>query len=1265
MDSTYLENETETPVSASERRIRIMIDATPLCCELWDASFNIIDCNAESVKFFGAKDKQSIINGIYNYSPEFQPDGQHSEEKSAILLKKAFDEGRCTFNWMHQMLDGTPLPVEVTLVRMNYRDEYVVAAYSRDMREHNRMMASIEQRNQYLNTLNDLSATLLEAGDENFESNIYQAMGMLAKAVDVDRVRVWENNIVEGELYCTMLYEWSDEITSLQSFENTENISYRDSIPGWVDVLSRGECINSPLSNMAPTIQSQLTQRGIKSILVVPVFIHDEFWGFIGFDDCHKERDFSDNQEMILRSASRMIANALIRNSMTQKIRRSAVQIETVVANHPCVICCVNSDEKITLFNGMYLDRLGLNSSKFIGRSLEETGDNPFYMKIVGSIRKTFIAGAQDYITKHENIIYHFRTTPVYDDSGSITDVIASIDDITEIAMFTSVLENLLNSINSMIYVNVPHTGEILFMNDYMKSHFDIEGDVTGQICYKVFQENQDGRCVHCPCIELDNEPDRIIEWEKHNTLTGSVCHNMDRYIQWPDGRTVHLQHSVDITELVLAKELAEQGSRAKSGFLAKMSHEIRTPMNAIIGMTELALREDISDTVREQAIAIKHASSNLLTIINDVLDFSKIETGRFEIVPANYSVSSLMNDVVSIIRMRVLDSQIRFAVNIDCNIPGTLFGDEARIRQVLINVLGNAVKYTEKGYISFIVKGEFVDESTINITYEVKDSGRGIKQEDVDRLFEDFTQFDMEKNRGIEGVGLGLAITHNIVKTMSGIINVQSDYGVGSTFTITIPQKFHDRENLASVNYPGNKSVLLYERREVHANSIIHTVDNLGVHAAHVKSDSELYRKLSSRSYDFIFTSYALYKKNKEIISRFGGDSKIVTLTEFGEVVPENDLNVLAMPVYCVSIANIINGASDSFSYDVSKESVVRFTAPNARVLIVDDINTNLKVAQGLLLPYCMHVELCKSGAEAIESIQSKDYDLVLMDHKMPEMDGIEATLRIRKMGAVDSYFSNVPIVALTANAVSGTKEIFLENGFDDFLAKPIDTVLLNLILERWIPKSKQEDFSPDQNLPGDTNYLRIEGIDFEAGVLKSGGTTELYLETLAAFYADVSSRIKEIGICLEKGDIPLFTTYVHGLKSAAMIIGATDLSESSKALEIAGNAGDLAYIETHTSKFLSALENLLGDIGTVLKSAKSKESSFSSEALTMMLSEMKTALGAFDAGAMNYTLGKLLELTQGRDVNAVVKKISDSILMGEYDEAAVLVDAIEQEHK
>jgi CheY-like chemotaxis protein len=604
-------------------------------------------------------------------------------------------------------------------------------------------------------------------------------------------------------------------------------------------------------------------------------------------------------------------------------------------------------------------------------------------------------------------------------------------------------------------------------------------------------------------------------------------------------------------------------------------------------------------------------------------------------------------------------------------------------------------------------ITGEDTDTITLNIT--VEDTGRGIRKDDVSKLFREFVQLDMESNKGIEGTGLGLAITYSLIKAMDGDIIVDSEYGKGSTFVITLPQKFNSPEKLAQIENPGEKRVIVYERREIYAKSIAESMENFGLDCTLVASDTELYKKLSRDTCDFIFISFPLLERNKDTIEKFGKSAKTVVLADFGESVPDRALSVLAMPVHAISIANILNGITQSFTYRNSDETIVKFTAPEARVLIVDDVSTNLKVASGLLSPYKMQIDLCRSGAQAIEMVTASNsnsgkpedrYDLVFMDHMMPEMDGEEATLRIRKLQG--EYYQNLPVIALTANAVSDAVEI-MSSTFDDFLLKPIDTVKMNSILEQWIPQEKQKKIvyrniifdnanTGDAQITeraelaeltkltesiestestglnqskelkelkeaGQIQQIEIPGINTVKGIAMTGGNLENYLQTLAIFYKDGQEKISEITKCLEAGNMRDYTIYVHALKSASASIGAAEISASAKLLEEAGNQGDSDFINTHNHKFLSDLETLLNNINAALLSANTgMKTTEITENLKAELYKLKNAVDIFDSSAMD----KAVKIIRKEYSGEVIEEIMQNILIGAYEEAILLIDSV-----
>jgi len=719
------------------------------------------------------------------------------------------------------------------------------------------------------------------------------------------------------------------------------------------------------------------------------------------------------------------------------------------------------------------------------------------------------------------------------------------------------------------------------------------------------------------------------------------------------------------------ARELAEQSSRSKSNFLAKMSHEIRTPMNAILGMTDLALRENLSHVVENHILTIKHAGMTLLSIINDILDFSKIEAGKLDIIPIDYLFSSLANDVINIIKTKVFESRLRFTAFLDSNIPDALFGDPIRIRQIMLNLLSNAVKYTENGFISLSMRGESITDNLVNIIIEVVDSGKGIKQEELDKLFTEFTRFDAENNKNIEGTGLGLAICQSLTTAMNGQISVHSEYGKGSVFTVSLPQKVLYSEKLAVVKELQKNKVLTFDRREIYAASIAKTLDNLGVNYKAVSNTYDFLDCLLSNNYSHVLLASALYEEIKEKYSDFNSNIKFAVICEFGEVITDMNVSSLVMPIYSIPVANFLNGISDNYTGYLKKVTIPHIIAPEAKVLVVDDINTNLEVAKGLLQPYKVQVKTCNSGIEAIHEIKLARYDLVFMDQMMPKMGGIEAVANIRAMKSEDSYYKNVPIVALTADAVFGTKEMLLNNGFDDFLSKPIDTGKLFAIIEKWIPKEKQKEPSSEdlQEAASQENEINkkieIEGLNTKIGMASTGGNIRSYLNLLSTFHMDGTSKLEEIKICIETDNIPLYTTHVHALKSASKSIGSIELSEAAAALEAAGKKRDLSFIRNNNAAFVKNLETILNNINTALieEAKNSSKNHIDKNLLKTDLFNLKTALNDFDYFKIEDGVTNLQDYTQDTDIGGTIKTILKNILVGDYDETALMIDTLLQE--
>jgi signal transduction histidine kinase/CheY-like chemotaxis protein/HPt (histidine-containing phosphotransfer) domain-containing protein len=650
--------------------------------------------------------------------------------------------------------------------------------------------------------------------------------------------------------------------------------------------------------------------------------------------------------------------------------------------------------------------------------------------------------------------------------------------------------------------------------------------------------------------------------------------------------------------------------ARSKDEFLAKMSHEIRTPMNAITGIAELALRENIPDNIREYILTIKQAGANLLSIINDILDFSKIESGKLEIVPVKYMLSSLVNDTVNIIRTRLINKPVRFCTNIDGNIPNRLIGDETRLRQIILNLLTNAVKYSEKGYIGLTMAMDKRDDKNVWIRIAVADTGKGIKPEDQAKLFGEFIQVDAQKNRGIEGTGLGLAITKRLCVAMGGDISMESEYGKGSLFTAVIPQGIEAEVPFALVEEPEQKNILVYEGRVNYAKSVCWSLENMKVPNTMVTNlddfTAALYRGPQPspqgvepevrgsplEKWFYIFTGYGLYERIKPLMEQpdtaFPGGHKpsLALMMEWGVEAFIPGVRFISLPIQSLSIANVLNGKMDRKDY-VKGSGIIRFSFPRARLLVVDDIATNLQVAQGLLAPYRAAVDICLSGLQAVELVKNNEYDIVFMDHMMPEVDGIEATAAIRALEG--ERFRTVPIIALTANAVVGMREMFLKNGFNDFLAKPIDVSKLDEMLDRWIPKEKKAINDPQSPIPDPQSPIpSISGVDVQKGITMVGGNLATYKRVLSLFCKDIDSRLPLLQKTPEADTLPTLVINVHSLKSACASIGAQEISNQAAGLEAVGKAGDVDFIRGSLPGFVKDLTELAKNISAAINLIK-----------------------------------------------------------------------------
>ncbi|MCR5477862.1 MAG: response regulator [Lachnospiraceae bacterium] len=526
-----------------------------------------------------------------------------------------------------------------------------------------------------------------------------------------------------------------------------------------------------------------------------------------------------------------------------------------------------------------------------------------------------------------------------------------------------------------------------------------------------------------------------------------------------PDARlgTIYILH--DATKAILevramehANAELERATRMKSDFLANMSHEIRTPMNAVIGMSQIALRDEIPEQTRDYLNQIQSAGRNLLNIINDILDFSKIESGKLELASEPYEPLVEMRDLADVLMMRIGEKPLELFVIAETQIPRRLEGDAMRIRQILINLAGNAIKFSERGVVVITVSTEQTGEDEILLTCHVRDTGMGIREEDLEKIFVSFQQVDSKRNRSVEGTGLGLAICRQLSELMGGHLDVRSEYGKGSDFWFSIPQKVLDAESDLVVKDAAHKHAFCCNSRRDMTGEFVKETQRLGVHGEVVDSPADY---VPTGETDFLFFEDDLYDGVMKGFLNAHPDLTGVILVDFGSdfVSDRDNLLVMRRPETTFGMVNILNGNVMRRPKREEKIFAPDYTAPEARILIVDDTPINITVAEGFLKTIGAQCFSALSGKEAIEKVRQESFDIIFMDHMMPGMDGVEATRTI--LETIPSA-AHTPIIALTANAMEDARVLFKQAGMKDFIAKPMDLAELIAVVKKWLPPER-----------------------------------------------------------------------------------------------------------------------------------------------------------------------------------------------------------------
>jgi PAS domain S-box-containing protein len=1157
----------------ADERTQVLLNATPLGINFWNEHMQNISANDETVRLFGLSRKQEYFERFGELSPEFQPDGERSTTKGGRLVREAFQNGYSRVEWMHRLLDGQPFPCEVTFIRVKYKDGYAVAGYTRDLRKEKEMLGEIQAAKAkseaaahwYKSILDavplpisvtdtDMNWTFVNAAVERFLGVQYEDMlGKHCSGWDADICNTDRCGIACAKRGLKQTYFHHNGSSYQVDVEMLENLD--GEVEGFIEIVQDITKIEALTKKQLEAEEAQRSfnilasvMNGIDAMLYVTdpktneiLFINDKMIDYYGIEgDC---------------------------------VGMPCYQVFHKDKNAACDVCpCFQLDkepDKIIVWEELHTPNGSIlrNSDRYIEWPDGRIAHLQYSVDVTDLKNATY---ALDQRLEQQAIMTSVSQNFLYakDIDALITDTFCRIGTFLEIDQL-------------LLFVMEADEHYFTCQNEWINPSFDMPTRIGREfsfnqsaaaksltIKYKdrkaiyMTSEDPDVREVIGPYrtsfytyliipIFLGDRLYALLDFSRDDDHVWSQDDvNMAAFLS--SILTGAFQRQSVERQLIAAKELAERNSRYKSSFLATMSHEIRTPINAILGIAEIQLQEQALSADMEEAFnRIYDSGDLLLNIINDILDLSKIEAGKLELVPVKYDVPSLIHDTVQLNRLRHESSRLDLVLQVDGDTPLDMMGDELRIKQVLNNLLSNAFKYTERGRIGLSVSaepgreapdaGEFGD---VTLVLEISDTGRGMTEEQIGKLFDEYTRFHLEANRTTVGTGLGMSITKRLVDLMGGEISVESRLGKGTAFTVHLPQK---------------------------------------------------------------------------------RVSRAVCGTEMTDILQRSHYKSLTK---------------------AKKAQIIRENMSYGSVLVVDDVESNLYVAKGLLLPYGLKIETASSGFEAIDAIQDgRVYDVIFMDHMMPVMDGIEAANVIRGMGYTH------PIVALTANALIGQAEMFLESGFDGFLSKPIDLRELNVLLNRQI-----RDKQPPEVLEAARRNKRRTAIPAQKAANEIEEFFLIDAEKTVATLEEVFPRLGEGG----DADVHLYTVSVHGIKNALGIIGEAELSVFALKLEQAGRDRDIAVLRKETPAFLAALRSLIQR----LKPAQALEVAVISDEdrrfLRKKMAVIKTSCAVFDKKTAKAALAELRKRSWPRGTLDILDEINMLLVDSDFIKIAGIADAV-----
>jgi PAS domain S-box-containing protein len=1159
----------EESLQEAHQRSLLMLDTSPICAQVFDRDLNTIDSNDASVRLYEFKDKAEYIERfLKDCSPEFQPDGQRSVEKAQTLVRKAFEEGLCVFEWTHRIPGRDILfPAEVTLVRSKYKDMDVVIGYTRDLRKWQQIMKELKTREDLLEAVNRAAEQLLTTEEnEDIESILLRSMELVGPSIDADRMYIWRNETTDEELNHICLFKWSSpEGRKKRSISVGQGFSYEKVKPEWIEMFKNGKCISGSLSGMQERDRRYLGKFEMKSIAIIPLFIDHHFWGLFSIDSCTQEREYTDDELAILRSVSLMMASAINRHALIEKRTRQhakqTVTLTTLFNSIPDLIFTKDLNHRFKYVNTTMLDHYGLSMEDLEGKTDAALG---FFTDEVEKFKKNDRKIMDEGLTVVvEEVIPHadgseriFKTTkkPLMLD-GKVIGILCIAHDITELKereRFTTAkyqnaakLNNALSSITKSSAFSAGYLEEaanliVQFGCAALDSsqvgiwNYDKDEGVLRNLAYfKISAFEQ----IDLDVYDMKSRPEYLSRLLSERVIVmntpdecekilddyggGALCATLDAPVRI-DGELI----GVVCVEQERCEDYPNKRvwNRDEQNFASSLADLMAL---AVSGSERRLAREEAEKANKAKSTFLANMSHEIRTPMNAILGVSeilvnhealpeKVEEGLGKIYSSCRMLLGIINDILDLSKIEA----------------GKLDITEAKYKaESLINdvVQLNIIRIGGKPI-------EFVLEVDENIPENLIGDELRIKQIFSNLLSNAFKY--TEKGRVVLSLSVKPAETDGEPSVI--LVAEVSDTGYGMT-PEQVGKLFDEYTRFTQKT-----------NRAIEGTGLGLTITRCLVElmrgAIHVESEEGAGTVMTVRLPQGI------------------GDGGVI-----GKETVENLKGVRAM-------------------IRRERRQVVRDPMPYGRVLVVDDMETNLYVAIGLMNLYKLQIDTAQSGFEAIDRISGGEiYDIIFMDHMMPAMDGIETVKRIRDAGYTH------PIVALTANAVSGQAEVFLSSGFDEFLSKPIDIRNLNAILVKLIRDKQPPEVLEAARLSAEAGRKEqkvsrmagcaIDGLDISQGLLRYENDEETYLKILKSYTSSVSSLLSDVETVTQESLLD-YKIKVHGIKGTSYDMFAEQVGKEAEALEKAANAGDMAYILEHNGHFLELTGKLLSDLDALLSS-------------------------------------------------------------------------------